>query len=740
MDQIEKVAEQLTDHIKEFCYINNSPAISPNGEWIAFLSERSDYFDVYLMSTIDGKVHKRLIKGQRSGNFEELHWLRPGITWAPDGKSIALCAKTGKNDALFIVDVESTKVLQMLEFESDGMFSPSWSPDSNKIALVFVKNGKSDLAYVDINTGNLSMITSDIFDDADPSWSSDSRRLLFTSNRNNKSESTSGVPDHRFTDYNYQRFNIFEINIFDKNIKQITDDDYLERTPIWSQNEQEILFISNKNRVYNIYSFNVNTGNSKPISNFVTGALQPSISKQTQAICFSSYFNMGYDIFLINEPLDNNTFAIPLEVPDPGKIEQNQSEELGFGNLEVDYSHFVFISEDDLKQQNADDFPDSSQVIKRTKDENGSYTSNDYEVSFSPDIVFVNAAYSPYYNMQGSGMILFTDVLGNHQLYLSLDLNRYVEWSNIYVNYGYQARRVSVSTGAYHYAYLYSGDHVYWQDQNIGLFVSLGYPLSRFNRIDFGVSYLSIIRGVYDWDNLYHANKPGISELQAVLPHIAYVHDTSVWKSSIEPANGGRWRFDVTGSPGIAGTDGNRLEFITFSADWRQYFRYKRDYSFAIRLSGAASEGKNPQRFYMGGVLNWFNPRWDNLQSSAEINDINDIYFASWVTPIRGVGYYNQVGSKYLLSNIEFRFPFIRYLVLGWPLPAFFQNVRGAIFTDVGTAWTSSNLMNNSWTRGSGFGIRLDLGIFPLQWDVAWSPDPSSNMGPRYYFSINTGF
>ena len=80
---------------------------------------------------------------------------------------------------------------------------------------------------------------------------------------------------------------------------------------------------------------------------------------------------------------------------------------------------------------------------------------------------------------------------------------------------------------------------------------------------------------------------------------------------------------------------------------------------------------------------------------------------------------------------------------MGWPLPAYFYNVRGATFFDIGTAWDKSKdqeINHLDWTYGYGFGIRLDLGIFPIEWDVAWSPDPTSDLRPRYYFSINAGF
>ncbi|MBN2366879.1 MAG: biopolymer transporter Tol, partial [Calditrichaeota bacterium] len=69
-------SEQLTNHKKLNNFLNLSPAITPQGDKIAYISDRAGYQNIYLMSAIDGKEIKTLVKGQRSESFEELHFLR----------------------------------------------------------------------------------------------------------------------------------------------------------------------------------------------------------------------------------------------------------------------------------------------------------------------------------------------------------------------------------------------------------------------------------------------------------------------------------------------------------------------------------------------------------------------------------------------------------------------------------------------------------------------------------------
>ncbi len=97
----------LTDHKEDGGFYNTSPALSPQGDKIAFLSNRDYYFDVYIMSAIDGKIIKKLVEGNRTDDFEELNILTPGLSWSPDGSKIALSAKSSGYDVIYIIDVES---------------------------------------------------------------------------------------------------------------------------------------------------------------------------------------------------------------------------------------------------------------------------------------------------------------------------------------------------------------------------------------------------------------------------------------------------------------------------------------------------------------------------------------------------------------------------------------------------------------------------------------------------------
>ncbi|MDQ7052266.1 MAG: BamA/TamA family outer membrane protein [candidate division KSB1 bacterium] len=194
----------------------------------------------------------------------------------------------------------------------------------------------------------------------------------------------------------------------------------------------------------------------------------------------------------------------------------------------------------------------------------------------------------------------------------------------------------------------------------------------------------------------------------------------------------------------------NGLDFVTAQMDYRKYIKFKKEYNFVVRIAGGISGGKHPQTFFIGGIDNWINQRF---VGGVRIDRPEDIYFSSFVTPLRGADYYEQSGNRFALVNLEFRFPMIRYLLLGWPLSIGLANVRGALFTDIGGAWSNSDSFKPFRTRdngypvlndlimGYGFGSRANLGLLLLRFDVAWTSDLyRSSSKPKYYFSLGAEF
>ena len=139
---------------------------------------------LYLISAEDGRFIKKIIQGERSTEFEELHILKPGISWSPNGDKIALAAKSGKSDALFIVDLKTNKKTKH-RLNMEGIFRPAWRPGHNEIAFIGNNGRSSDIYLYNLETEKLTNLTQDWFTDDQVSWHPNGEILFFISDRNN---------------------------------------------------------------------------------------------------------------------------------------------------------------------------------------------------------------------------------------------------------------------------------------------------------------------------------------------------------------------------------------------------------------------------------------------------------------------------------------------------------------------------------------------------------------------------
>ena len=224
---------------------------------------------------------------------------------------------------------------------------------------------------------------------------------------------------------------------------------------------------------------------------------------------------------------------------------------------------------------------------------------------------------------------------------------------------------------------------------------------------------------------------------------LSWVFDNIVWGVT-GPLNGRRTRVDV--EAGVNLFDAGDVEFYSAEADWRKYWHLGNNYSFALRASGGASAGTTPKLYFLGGTTNWIG----NRTLDAKVYEVENLYFSDVITPLRGTPYYELSGDRYGLINLEFRYPMIEYFVLRFPLTIVLSRVQGAIFFDAGSAWTGSNFKGgpnagesglNDIKSGFGFGMRANLGIFLLRYDLAWSTDFNTIADKSTsYFSFGADF
>ncbi|HQV32054.1 MAG TPA: DPP IV N-terminal domain-containing protein [Calditrichia bacterium] len=754
----DEIAKQLTDHDRVPNYLNVSPAISPNGDKIAFISDRRGYQNIYLMSAMDGEIIKTLVKGQRSASFEELKWLRPGIDFSPDGKYLVFAAKAGAGDALYTVDVKDGDIKEFPLPELDGAFTANWSPDGKTIAFIGNKNNQSDIYTMDLETREVTQLTDDIFTDDQPSWSPDGKQLAFVSDRKDYLDKKDVPADFDMSKFDYAARDVYILDVPTRKMTRITDSDWEEATPNFSPDGKTLAFVSDRTGINNLYLHKLETGEEYPVTNIISGIFQINWDRSANRMVFTTFFSGGFDIYLMNNPLEmepvtlkNTLFVDEMEgdklpvyarlwEPEPGEAEEDSAKiASGPGG---DYSSFVF-SRYNMEKAAKDKEKPVELASENYQDEDGNYKIRKYKLKFSPDLVTGNAGYNTYFGFTGYTTFAFSDLLGDHKINLNVNLVSDLKNSNISLLYLYLKRRMGVGMGGYHLSYFLRDQSGidYRRFRNYGFNFLTSYPFSKFNRLELNLNWYNVML------EFLTTNQPD-QHVATILPSVAYVHDSVLWGST-GPIDGQRYALSLLASPEYS--DKSR-EFHTWSMDFRKYFMLNRDYSLAFRVSGAASFGDDPQQFFLGGMDNWINYKTvDN--EGIRVNDIGDVFFASFTTPLRGAYYYQQVGTRYALANMEFRFPLIRYLGLGFP-PISFFNVRGVMFYDIGTAFRAGDnwYSNDQWrattvndqgnrvfkdlVSGYGLGARVFFLYFLMRIDLAWQYDLDHSSKPVWYISL----
>ena len=771
----DEFAKRLTDNRKTGGFYNTSPALSPQGDKIAFITDRNYYFDLYLMDAIDGKIIKKLVAGNRTPDFEELNIITPSLTWSPDGERIALSVKSGGYDVIYLIDIE-TEEKEIIPVQLDGIQSVNWSPDGNKIAFVGHTAKQSDIYVYDLNEKKLENLTDDIFSDKDPAWSQDSKRLFFVSDREDYTNPKRIPKSFKIYNFDYGQNDIYDIDLTSKKIVRITNTpEDNESFPVVGPDGNHILFISDRNGINNIYKLDI-TGNENavPITNSLDGLYQLSISKDGKKLAFSSLYEAGFNIFLLNNPFEiapekdlpltnyvaglknlNNTANSDSLAFETAQKENSDSDNLSFftgkyvdttnvygDSVKIDFNNYVFGSNSSLSIDSTDTVNQKFNLTDNL-DENGNYRVNKYKITFSPDIVYANAGYSSLYGLLGTTVLAFSDVLGNHRLIGVTSLQIDLKNSDYGLTYQYLGDRVNYALEGFHTArFIFLSRGIgsnLFRFRNFGAVGSMSYPLNKFYRVEGGLSYLNVSS-----ENLDNPSEK-TEKVSYLLPTVSFIHDNVLWGYTA-PIDGTRYRFDVFGYPGFFD---QTKSFYSLLGDYRTYFKMGDLYSFAFRLSGGYSGGRNPQRFFIGGIDNWINRSFATTE--IPISSASDFAFLTAGLPLRGFDYAQEIGTKYGLMNLEFRFPLIRYLVPG-PLPILFSNIFGVAFADLGAAWNknedlrfftrdaNNNVVSQDLLMGTGVGARLFFLYFLLRFDVAWAYNVEGFAKPKFYLSLGADF
>ncbi|MCR4439633.1 MAG: S41 family peptidase [bacterium] len=157
------------------------PQLSPDGKWLAFFSDRSGEYELYLLDMQNEGPWRQLTDGLRTTVYH--------LEWSPDGSKILFGTK---DFCIYYVDVKTgqlTKVACSNQLKNDEFYweisDYCWSPDSKWIAYSFVQyNRNSKIFLYSLEQKSSYPVTDEFYDCLNPSFDPEGEYLYFLSYRN----------------------------------------------------------------------------------------------------------------------------------------------------------------------------------------------------------------------------------------------------------------------------------------------------------------------------------------------------------------------------------------------------------------------------------------------------------------------------------------------------------------------------------------------------------------------------
>jgi len=595
-----------------------------------FFSPRSGYTTIYA-ENLAGRGRRPVVQGERSEQFESFHFFESRIDVSADGVA-AFSSKYAERDALFFWDLRKSKVVGRYQFpELVSILSPAWAPDGKSVVFSGLSvSGYSDLyrLWLADGGGRLERLTSDRYEDLDPTISPDGATVVFSSDRT--PFGASGA------------HNLFALELATGAIRYLTYGSWRDEAPRWR--EGRIYFASDRDGTFQVYSIDA-TGNGRRETRSLNGAFDPEWVPGPQGgLLFGGFADLSFNIYVappLHDAQSSFTLAASDSLPAPAWT---------WGEL----SHPQYARVDGTP----------------------------YERKFTLDFAAGDAAVAPGLGSAQGAVFVFSDLLSDHLLYLSLSsfqgtgfgtLLDNVSGTAFYLN---QSRRINWGVGAFRQRGLfYEGDFsTLFEERSYGAFAQVRYPFNRFRRI---VGEYRIERS----DRL-DLTTQDVDEPRRVgwlvSNYLTYVKDNTLWLST-GPIDGER--YNLTGGL-VNDLSHGRFDSWLLSADVRKYVRTSLHSALALRVQGYTSGGERPRRISIGG---------------------------SW--GLRGYPQYGYVaGTRAWLANVEYRFPILDFLTIGFPFGAArFPGVQGALFLDYGRAW-SKTTADRGVLGASGLGLRMPVG------------------------------
>ena len=669
--------------------MNLAPAISPDGNYIAYLSEKELFsIDLYLADANSGKIIRKLSSKIKNSHIDDFNFIESAGAWSPDSRQFAFSVISQGRNKLVIVDIETGKtILEKSMGEVEQFGNLTWSSDGENIAFSGLKNGQSDLFNYNLNTEAISQLTNDVYTDYQPSYSLDGKKIVFSTDRSSihDGEISSGIA--------------MGMAILDLKTKEVNNIDVFKGAnnfnPVFASKDNQIYFLSNRDGFRNLYRYELKDGKVEKLTDYFTGI--SGITENSPALSISTNNDVVYSYYRSQKYVIYNAKSTDFkpEVVNAGYVNFDAAtlpppKSVGINIVNKNLENFLAYADLPLD------------AVKEA----------DFKSKFKLDYI-ANSGAGVSSSRFGTGLsggvqAIFSDILSRDQIFASASVNgeiydfgaqvAYINQQSRW-NWGGSLSHIPYQFGTYNQEYAtYNGadaikenyDIIRVFEESAQAFTS--YPFSKINRIEFGtgvshysyrIDRYSTYYDAYSFYPLYQEKKKvSTSEYNAynLNPYsifqvnTAFVGDNSS-SGVASPLSGYRYRIGVEQYFGA-------YQYTSPTVDLRKYVRLNQ-VTIAGRLYGYGRFGNfdNSQLY----------PMFIGYPYLIRGYEANSFYNGTNTTgKTNGFSIDQLIGNRLAVANFEIRLPFTGPEKLS-VLPSKFLFSELNLFFDAGLAWSKGD-------------------------------------------------
>lgn len=214
------------------------PSWSPDGNRIAFRSDRDTNYEIYMANADGSGTPVNLTNNPAWDSYP---------SWSPDGKQLSFSSNRDGNWEIYVINVNGSGTPVNITNNPAIEFVPSWSPDGKRLAFESKRDGNFEIYTANTDGSGVPVnISNNPAYDTLPSWSSDSNRIVFRSERDGNGEVYISNADGSGAPVN------------------ITNNPAWEMYPSWSPDGTRIVFSSDRSGNEEIYIANTD-GSGVPV-------------------------------------------------------------------------------------------------------------------------------------------------------------------------------------------------------------------------------------------------------------------------------------------------------------------------------------------------------------------------------------------------------------------------------------------------------------------------------------------